>query len=300
MSNFKQYIKRIFKIFGFDIHKIRFERDKTDFSAYNKTLYCDKKEIIKEDKNWQKIENECKELEIPEDIKRNPFSRTKRVAFELSNLCNYSKIHIKCPLSLTQEPKILPASIVYNVLDSLKRYNFEGEIAFHNYNEPLIDPRLFKFIEYARQVCPKSRICICTNGFYFTQTLADELVESGVTNINISVYSKKEMERLSKIHLKIAFRLSPICLFDYVIPIYNSPKINNKRTCSAPLNEVIISKDGEVVLCCLDWKKVYTFGSLKDQKLEDILKDPKIYYIYQRLKKGDRFLNICSRCPQSR
>jgi phosphatidylglycerophosphate synthase len=42
---------------------------------------------------------------------------------------------------------------------------FDGVIAFHIYNEPLIDPRLFSFIEYARRICPQGRILILTNGF---------------------------------------------------------------------------------------------------------------------------------------
>ena len=115
------------------------------------------------------------------------FEHTSRISIELSNLCNYARIHKKCPLNLVETPVILPAKIVFDVLETLERYNFQGIIAFHTYNEPLIDPRLFQFIEFARKACPHSDIFILTNGYYLTQTLADELVDSGVSKIIISV-----------------------------------------------------------------------------------------------------------------
>lgn len=142
------------------------------------------------------------------------FKNTYRVSIELSNRCNYAKIHKKCPLNLVDEPIILPAKIVFDILDTLDRYNFQGEIAFHNYNEPLIDPRLFKFIEYARQGFPQREIYICTNGFYLNQTLLDELVESGVSNVRVSAYSKREYQRLSQIKAQIPLSVEMTSLDD--------------------------------------------------------------------------------------
>jgi len=227
------------------------------------------------------------------------FKNTIRVSFELSNLCNYSFIHKKCPLFLEKRPTILPSTIVYSVLDSLHGLKFKGEIAFHTYNEPLIDPRLFQFISYARRSCPRSNIYICSNGFYLDQTLADELVAVGVSEIRISAYSDKEFERLGKMKLTIPFKVERQIL-DNRLNQYIGGIKNSSKPCFAPLNEICISRDGKIVLCCLDWKKEYVFGDLHKEPLETILKKDKVIETYDRLSKGDRFLELCKRCDWTR
>jgi radical SAM protein with 4Fe4S-binding SPASM domain len=232
-------------------------------------------------------------------IEKVLLKNTNRISFELSNLCNYSSFHKKCPLSLEVNPRILKSKIVYNVLDTLKLFEFQGEIAFHTYNEPLIDPRLFQFISYAKQSCPNSNIYICTNGFYLDQNLAIELEEVGVTEMYISAYTEQEFERISKIDHKIPYKIAHQSLDDRLNQ-YTHPIMNISKPCFAPLNEICISRDGTIVLCCLDWKKEYAFGDLNNETFENILKKEKLKEIYNRLSKGDRFLEICKRCDWTR
>ena len=105
------------------------------------------------------------------------FKYTNYIYFELSNMCNLSHYHKECPLSLEKNKIILPSKIVLETLDVLNKFNFNGTIAFHNYNEPLIDPRLIKFIEYSRKSCPNSKIYFSTNGIFLNQIILDELIE---------------------------------------------------------------------------------------------------------------------------
>lgn len=298
MAKIKQLIKIIFQKFGWEIRKIKFEHDISGIKE--KEIPKNDKIIKTKDPEWLKFKKECQNFTIDDNYLKNPFIFSKSINFELSNLCNYARIHFKCPLNLEREPNILPAKIVYNALDSLKKYNFQGQIAFHNYNEPLIDPRLFKFIEYSRRLFLQNEIYICTNGFYFTQSLGEELAEAGVSTIHISVYSEREFNRLSKIHLKIPLKLTPMKLLDCVLSIYNSQEKKEKRPCLAPLNEIIITNNGELGLCCVDWKKNYTFGSLKEEPLEKIMAKKEVYCLYQRIRRGDRFLSLCKKCNQSR
>jgi len=299
----KKVVKNVFGKFGFEIRKIRFEHDR--FNSLEKTQSancqgCSLKDI-KADEGWENFKKKAAGAVVDSEIAKNPFFYTKRIMFELSNICNYSMIHLKCPINLMRDnPTILPSKIFYGCIDSLKKHEFKGEIAFHNYNEPLIDPRLFKFIEYIKKALPKNEIYICTNGFYLTQTMADELVEAGVTAFHVSVYFQKELKRFSKINFKVPFKLTPTDLLDNIISIYNGKELNLNKPCSAPFDEVIISRDGDVSLCCLDWKRVYTFGNLKDQALDQIVGGPVMSVLYKRLKKGDRFLEICKRCNQIR
>ena len=228
------------------------------------------------------------------------FKLTTRITLELSNICNYSLFHKKCPLSLEREKIILSSKIVYAILDVLGRYNYKGQIAFHNYNEPLIDPRLFKFIEYSKQKCPNSLIYFSTNGFYLNQIMVDELIEIGLNRLHISAYNKNEYERLKKINIRIPHSVELLSLDERLNKVYNSSNGNNKNPCLAPLNEIIINRDAKISLCCLDWQRRYSFGDLHNQTLEEIIRDGNLINIYNRLSRGDRFLDICKGCNWSR
>ena len=230
----------------------------------------------------------------------NIFQHTNRVSIELSNLCNYSTFHKKCPLSFEVNTRILPAKIVTGVLDILHKYHFKGTIAFHTFNEPLIDPRLFKFIEYAKNSCPDCSIYFSTNGFYLDQNLADELVECGLTRLHISAYSPKDYERLSKIKLPIPIDLEKMVLLNIIPELYQSPILNEKTPCQAPLGEIIVTRDGQISLCCRDWQRRYILGDLNEETLEEILKKGNLQAIHSHLSQGNRLLNICRRCNWSR
>jgi len=231
---------------------------------------------------------------------KGPFDKTKRIAFELSNLCNYSDIHAgKCPISEIKGKKILSEEIVYQVLKSCQKYDYRGYIAFDVYNEPLIDPRLMMFIKKTKEMLPKATVVIQSNGFYFDQTLANELEKNGVGLIRVSAYTPEEKERLEQIKLNIPYKVTPIIL-DGRIEIYAESEKNLNKPCLAPLNEILVTHDAKVLLCCWDWKRQNVFGDLKQQSLEEILLSPKIRETYERLSKGDRFLDICKRCVHSR
>ena len=243
-------------------------------------------------------------LGTKEDLKyiepgRGPFDKTKRIAIELSNICNYATLHKRCPLNQVKEYKILPEKIVYHVLETGKKYDFRGYIAFDIYNEPGIDPRLMMFIKKTREMLPKAKILLQTNGFYFDQTLAEEFEKNGVDIIRISAYTPEEGERLSKIKLKIPIIVTPIVL-DNRLERYSLPEVECNKPCYAPLNELIITYEGRISLCCKEWRRQYTFGDLNKQSLEEVLKSKEIRQVYDRLSKGDRFLDVCRRCTESR
>jgi radical SAM protein with 4Fe4S-binding SPASM domain len=255
---------------------------------------------LKENISFKKIEGLN---DIEHDFKKisasNLLKYTNRISMELSNLCNYSMIHKKCPIHKINNPVILPSIIVYSVIETLKRYSFSGRIAFHTYNEPLIDPRLFKFIEIAKNSCPSCEIYICTNGYYLDQVMAEELANIGVSEINVSVYSDREMERLSKINVNIPFSTERMKLDDR-LNFYESSEKEKFEPCYAPLNEIIITRDGSISLCCLDWKRKYKFGDLHYQNLEEILREGHLHSLYSKLSKGERTLSLCRRCGWSR
>lgn len=254
---------------------------------------------IPEDEAWALLPNASQDVVVDDTVERNPLAHTQRVSFELSNLCNYSHLHKKCPLSIAREPEILPSSVVFDTLDFLGEEGFSGRISFHNYNEPLTDPRLFNFIARARRNCPVSDVYICTNGYHLTQELADELVACGVSNFHVSGYSRSEIARLDKIKVDVPYKVVPMKLDD-TMNAYERSFTGCMNPCFAPLNEIIITSDARMSLCCLDWRRKYCFGDLTRRSLKEVIVSKEMQFIYSQLSQGKRIFDICQRCDWTR
>jgi 2-deoxy-scyllo-inosamine dehydrogenase (SAM-dependent) len=225
--------------------------------------------------------------------------KINRISFELSNLCHYAPVHKKCPLHLIDKPIILPKKIIYHVLDTVSSWGYRGKIGFHTYNEPGIDPRLFMLILYARDKCPDSYIMFMSNGYYIDENLLNEYKDAGVDEIFLSAYSNIDYIRFAsyKTELKLTIQ-KPI--LDDRLDIYDSQELMINMPCLAPYNELMITREGYVGLCCLDWKREEVFGDLNQQTLEEILKSEKMVNTYNSLSEGRRISNICKRCDWSR
>jgi 2-deoxy-scyllo-inosamine dehydrogenase (SAM-dependent) len=244
---------------------------------------------------------DMKVAEIKKNLNNNIFAYTKRVSIELSNLCNYASAHKKCPLHLEKEHVILSRKVVEKVIDSMAKNHFDGTIAFHTYNEPMIDPRLFMFIQYAKKKCPKSKAIVMSNGYYFNQTIADELVEIGVDHIYMTAYSANDRKRLEKIQIDIPYSIQKSELDDR-LNLYDRqlPATKDTTPCYAPLNEIIVTRKGQVSLCCLDWNRKHCFGNLYNEELENVILQSDIATVYSMLSEGHKEFAICKSCGWSR
>ena len=239
------------------------------------------------------------ENESPYFKNRPIMQQIKRISFELSNICNYAYCHKKCPLHGQKEKIVLPSRIVRETIDEVAQINYDGVFAFHIYSEPLIDPRLFSFMIYSKTKCPKSKTLILTNGFYFNQRIAAELAELGIWILAVTAYSRSEFNRLSALDVKIPYYVFESKLDDRQ-NIYDSMPVNIKTSCFAPVGDVSVACTGDVVLCCLDWKRRHRFGNLTRESLYSILNKKETLEVYNSLIRGERKLYLCRRCNWAR
>ena len=228
---------------------------------------------------------------------KTALEHSSRVSIELSNRCPNARLHRKCPLNLMQKtPETLSAYMVNDVLDTLGRHCFEKRIALHSMSEPLADPRLFMFIERARKECPKADIYICTNGYFLTQAMVDELIIAGMTTLYISIYSKPEYERLSKLHIAVEHKLSRLG-FDNRLDYYDvGQKGKGNNCCHGPRREIIVGRDGTVTACCIDWRHVHSFGNLHDEKIEEVGKVPALIKTHEAMMSHAKPMPLCKTC----
>jgi len=227
----------------------------------------------------------------------NLLAHTERITLELSNQCDMAAHHKACPLSLEIGcPKILPSTVITDVLQTLGHLSFVGTIAFHNYNEPLADPRLDSILAEAKAACPSAELYFSTNGSLLTQERLDRLVAAGLSRIAVSAYSKSEFARLSSLTYPIPNLVAPMSLIPDHLSIYDLPEKNSRIPCHAPLREIIVSRDANILLCCREWQRRHTFGNLVVQTFEEILRGGELQAAYARLSRGDRYLYLCKRC----
>ncbi len=226
-------------------------------------------------------------------------AKVRAVFFELSNQCNYTHIHPMCPTSCQKKKRTLSSEIYYKVISELADVGFSGVISFHRYNEPLIDPRLGTFIRYASEKLPCAHLRVLTNGCFLTQEIADALIDEGLSWLECSAYSVFEYERLVDLHVPIPYYVF-VSILDERLELYASEVLHLKKACYAPLNDITITCDGQLGLCCLDWKDSCNFGSLKTSKLTDLLDGITYQTVFSNLAAGSRNLDICSRCDWAR
>jgi len=113
----------------------------------------------------------------------------KYTEIETSRKCN--RTCTWCPNgehSVRREQQLMDWGIYQDLTIQLGEAGYTGWLAFHNYNEPLLNPRLPKEIRQAREAAPFARPAIFTNGDALNREMLAELTEAGVCSIRVTRY----------------------------------------------------------------------------------------------------------------
>jgi hypothetical protein len=174
------------------------------------------------------------------------------------------------------------------ILSDLRSVEYEGQIQFGRYNEPLADRVILKNIKLAREHCPKSWIYTHTNGDYLTRDYLDELSAAGLSRICLQTYLgnddrydearivARQEQQLRKLGLKIKqtlfsapnvrhFHLTDYPGLQLTIDARNFDEIGSDRgglvklnvaahvrtdPCMLPFTSMYIDWTGDTVPCC--------------------------------------------------
>ena len=125
------------------------------------------------------------------------------IGIETSEYCNRTCSF--CPNSINrQERRLMSVELYEKIINQLVKVEFAGTICFNQYNEPLLDKRLDKFILFARQKLPNSRLTISTNGDALTIKRWDSLKKNGLDFAVISQYDgviSKNIQNLIEVEM---------------------------------------------------------------------------------------------------
>lgn len=74
-------------------------------------------------------------------------------------------------------------------------------------------------------------------------------------------------------------------------------KIQNVKVCPYSFYSLIINPDGEVTVCCADWKRKLVVGDLKEQSLKEIWNGEKLRGFWLAMLKGEKeCFEMCKKC----
>jgi hypothetical protein len=213
-----------------------------------------------------------------------------------------SHLHPRCPASKeeSKSPENIPSEIVFQVFYDLGKRDFNGCISFHQYGEPMMDPRLFWFLERASEIVPTAKTLVWTNGSTLEENMVKDLLNIGLDNLNVTAYTPKEKTRLKEIKVPNGFMTIYDPNWVEVYGIYDAPVKNLPRSCYAPLTDIIVTRSGKISLCCRDWERRYILGDLNKNTFLEVIESNEIRVIYDSLSKGCRSLDICQRCLTTR
>ncbi len=230
---------------------------------------------------------------------------TQRITLQLSSLCNYARQHSQCPAHHCKERHILPSAIVRDVIDTAAEWGWDKQgatrLAWHIYNEPMIDPRLSEFVCYARSKLPATGIILWTNGWYLTPDILEHLIDAGVNCWRLTAYSREDRERFEIMATGCSLPRKNIQIIPGTLDNRLSPR-GGGGICHAPFRDLCIYSSGHIGLCCMDCRCDVVFADLSQVRFRVGMAKAHsaMDQLHKELTIGKRTMSVCHQCGVSR
>ncbi len=200
--------------------------------------------------------------------------------------------------------------------DDLKTMGFQGRIKISGFGEPVLHKQLGKIISILRSALPETEIMLITSGDTLTEQRCHELIDSGLTIFEISLYDGaeqvSEFESLFDRVGTTAFRLrkrwgsledgfGPDENFVAnnragLVPLFAVPAEPLKKVCHVPFYKCVVDWNGGILICDQDWGRQGIMGSLHESSLSDIWFGAEMTRYRESLAVGNRCQSPCNTC----
>lgn len=232
----------------------------------------------------------------------------------------------------TKPWKYMTTETAEKIASEIAAAKWNCKIVFAQHGEPTLNENLFKIIYIFRKHLPDNIFHMYTNGYAINRAkdpddYVGKLFAAGLNNINVDCYSKdgdwnfinkldeykhlvvkyekgvplytnNKKERIlllppivddktNKITRKLANHAGAAAPLDYTY--------NNKR-CTMPFREMAFRYDGNVSLCCDDFRGEYPIGSIYDRGIVDLWNDERFQAARIMLYNYSRSFRPCCGC----
>ncbi|MCK4258889.1 MAG: SPASM domain-containing protein [Halanaerobiales bacterium] len=226
-------------------------------------------------------------------------SKTTILSFEICDECNLKQVHAKCPINQCEYDKRFGPLTVEKItksIDEAQELGFEGYVAFHYHNEPLLE------LEKVQQVISAKgdvKYLLWTNGLLLSRDISANDFLNDFDCIVITCYDQNDMPFFEEI--KSMYKNVKIISweFDDRLDAYSREYVN-EIGCKRVLFELPIDYYGNVHLCCFDWNNSYKIGNINETSFKEVV----LGDAYQNIHKlaNNKLLNrnespeICLNC----
>jgi Predicted Fe-S oxidoreductases len=212
----------------------------------------------------------------------------------------------------------------------LAKWNPRIEFAMHG--EPTVNPDLPEIVQMFRKYLPDRSLMVTTNGSgVTTPARIHALFNAGINTLAVDNYKHANFVRRMRdngcfsLYDDYAYFRYPrdkegnphtryfgeriVVIDDITGNTDGTHKLTNQggnsfgktetlhQRCAKPFRELSIRWDGNVALCCDDWKGEYKIGSVNEYSLADLWNHPRFMAARQALYHGKReMMNVCSGC----
>lgn len=84
--------------------------------------------------------------------------------------------------------QLMDWTLFTRIIEQLAELDYGGFLAFHNYNEPLLSPRIVEEVRHVKTLLPRAKPAIYTNGDVLDAPLFRTLLNAGVTYLRVTRY----------------------------------------------------------------------------------------------------------------
>lgn len=202
-----------------------------------------------------------------------------------------------CPVSLDPFPDVakkMERRIFTRLLEELASISFDGRLSYHFYNEPLLRKDLEDLVAEAAERLPDACQVLYTNGDYLSNDRYAALQRAGMHWFVVTRHDSDAFpERLAQTVLMPA-QLDLTNRGGVLFPVVSALTL----PCYVPMEMLIVTVSGDVVLCYEDARRQHVFGNLMQQSLIEIWTSDRFTAARQWLAQGERakISGACSQC----
>lgn len=231
----------------------------------------------------------------------------RSVELEINSMCNRKCPY--CPNVSTQRPSgYMTEALFQKIIADLAQMNFDGNVSYHFYGEPMLDKRLFGFVEYTVRHAPRCRPVIYSNGDFMTLDIFRKYAKLARTRFLITQHDNQMTPNLQEIlgeasaeeqaHIEVRFANSfRMMNRSGLIKTMSVPLEPLEMPCDSPLATMVITMTGNVVACCNDYFETEIVGNVATHSLSQVWCSEPFERFRTALSKGDRTASkLCSSC----
>lgn len=215
------------------------------------------------------------------------------------------------------------------IADEIARVGWKSKIVFANHGEPILNPNFIHIVRIFRNRLPKTILHMYTNGIKISNmknsnAFVDELFEAGINDILVDCYTEKSIEFVDKLKNKNIVVLEPGVPFyttkleqrilllppldaddknkstrklaNHAGAAFPLDKSYNNKRCAMPFRELPFRWDGNVNLCCDDFRGAYPIANINDLPIEEIWNHERFQAARIMLYNYDRNFKPCDGC----